>query len=120
MLRNCKVAIINEWTRNSFLVIPHYEDADGSHTAFFFKEGEWESIKVPQGEPIPEDLPFLRVHMNLATKLVDALIEHVKPSGPTATEQELKATKGHLEDMRALTFGKLEVEAPGKKEQRND
>ncbi len=116
-MRHWKVHVVNDWARNSFQVIPFYEDdVNGIRIVYFFKDGEWQHKEFPVGERIPDDFPFLYFHKDFAVKLVDVLLEHIRPSGPTATEQELKATKIHLEDMRALTFGKLMIDAPKEKE----
>lgn len=57
--------------------------------------------------------PFLRGDegLDVLQALVDAAFEYgVVPCQLEDHRSELKATKGHLEDMRKLTFGLLEFE----------
>jgi len=70
----------------------------------------WTVKKFKDGEPIEID-GLITLPTYLAEKLYQALGEIFTPKGPTATEQELKATKYHLEDMRRMALQGIPLES---------
>lgn len=87
-----------------FDILPIRELSDGTTEIMYSGEnGMWTVQHLQEGETIPEN-KLLRIPSLWIRPLAEALQEYYVPKGPTATEQELKATKFHLEDMRSLVF----------------
>jgi hypothetical protein len=68
--------------------------------------------RLPAGEPVVITIgqeigdEFLRACMNAAWEI------GMRPDGYHDVRENMKATDAHLQDMRALAFGKLGVEKP--------
>ncbi len=90
----------HDWGRD-YSIVPVRERADGSIEIAYPKDGKWELRLFKAGEIIPDDLPVLKVPQNWLPLLSKALSEHFEVL-PHATDQELKATKYHLEDLRKM------------------
>lgn len=68
-----------------------------------------EFVKVEDGMPLPDE-PTLRLSYEQWLQFVPSLRDLVKdskiPTDENSAQSELKATKYHLEDMRAILFKK--------------
>ena len=99
-----KIHVIPEDYAGNFKIVPVSRVVGGDRVVMYPAEGTWVEKHFARNESIPNDIPVLRIPREWAEKLFHALADHFVPKGPTATEQELGATKYHLEDMRALVF----------------
>lgn len=91
---------------NSVVIVPESIRPDGRREmAYPNGKGDWE-VQTYDFKNIPkmEDFPLLEMPFEWAQALLESLGEKFTPKGPMATEQELKSTKYHLEDMRRLVF----------------
>ena len=70
------------------------------------ENGEWTFVEYSPSCTVAREIEekLLKIPYEWAMEIYEQLGEYIKPKGPTATEQELKATRFHLEDMRALVF----------------
>ncbi len=99
----------NEFRRYVDIVPVIHNEAEGRTTVGYIKDGQWLMKQFRNGAMIPEEIDgakFLSIPECWCESLRDSLIEELGRKRPDATEQELLATKYHLEDMRILVFGK--------------
>jgi len=82
-------------------VVPYLATQKGVVIAVPNNEG-WELRTFEQGEPIPNDLPTLKVNGQWIRALRDEIDKHFLPTDAQLVQKELKATQYHLEDLRKL------------------
>jgi hypothetical protein len=102
MIQNIEINIIqDEYTRKLFIV-PNFKSIEVMTIVHPSEEIKWEFTEIKYGESI-DKVPNLCFDITWGRILYDALSEIYKPR-INATEEELKAVKYHLEDMRKLVF----------------
>lgn len=99
-----------------FLFVANYAGKNG-------KEERCVRLKLEEDKevgPFDYPAPSLVMPADMGRELLQDIVDRawdmgVRPYRAKETTPELNALKGHLEDMRSITFSKLKVDKPGKK-----